>query len=121
MGATAAPGPQAQLIPNPYGDPTKLADPFSKQSYLQSKSPFENTETELQKIQEDIYKSSAGKEKDPYKEITPLDRIRSGMSNISHATEEDYVTPYSAPQTIPTNQERTHYKSLEDRFASKFK
>lgn len=108
-------------VPNPYGDPSKLATPFSQAAYLQSKTPFENAETELQRIQEEIYKNASGKERDPYKEITPLDRIKKGLSHISENSEEDYVAPYTAPQYVPTNSERTHQKSLEERFASKFK
>jgi hypothetical protein len=58
----AAPAPQAVQVPNPYGDPSKLSDPFGQASYLQGKSPFENAENELKRIQEDIYKTKVGKE-----------------------------------------------------------
>ena len=41
-------------------------------------------------------KSNGGKD-DPYKEITPLDKLRLGMSSIVTPTEEGYLNPYEAP------------------------
>jgi hypothetical protein len=55
-----------------------MADPYGKASYLTSVSPFANADDELKKLQEDIYLNKSGSREDPYKEITPLEKMRSG-------------------------------------------
>ena len=58
---------------------------------------------------------------DPYKEISPLDRIRLGLPHLT-PVEEDYIQPYDvAPIVQPYDQEKLHYKSLEERFATRYK
>lgn len=64
-------------------------------------------------------KSSGGKE-DPYREITPLDKLRLGMSSIVTPAEEGYLNPYEAPpQFLPTVVEKQ--SSLNDKLAEKYK
>jgi hypothetical protein len=82
-----------------------------------------NDDEDLKKLQENIYKGNILGEirEDPYKEITPLDRLRKGMSNISSTTEEEYLQPFDiySPQLKPSDEEK--HRALEDKLLSKFK
>jgi hypothetical protein len=51
-----------------------MADPYgNKTVFLEEKSPFENAEDELKRLQEEIYNTKGALKDDPYKEVTPLD------------------------------------------------
>ena len=80
---------------NPYQDLQKLSDPYgNKAVFLDEKTPFENAEDELKRIQEDIYNPKNLFRDDPYKEITPLDKLRRGYSTLESAPElQDYIQP----------------------------
>jgi len=49
---------------------------------LEEKSPFDNAEDELKRIQEDMFNPKYAFREDPYKEITPLDKLRRGYSTL---------------------------------------
>lgn len=117
---TTAQGAQAQPTPgiNPYGDINKLTDPYADQKqYLSAASPFDNADDELKKLQEEIYK---GKPKeDSYSSITPLDRLKLGLSSIQTPTDEEYLTPFEPGTNLNPSQDEKN-AALYDKLVAKY-
>lgn len=114
-------GPAPAPIMNPYTDVLKLSDPYgSNVGFLEQKSPLDNAEDELKRLQEEIYNPKNTFREDPYREITPLDKFRRGYSALGESWEvQDYMQPKVAERPVPNEYEST--KALEDKLASKFK
>ena len=108
---------------NPYTDILKLSDPYgNKSGFLEQKSPFDNAEDELKRLQEEIYNPKNTFREDPYREITPLEKFRRGYSAIGESWEvPDYLQPQVADRPVLKPSEFESSKALEDKLASKFK
>jgi hypothetical protein len=96
--APSAQGQQQQYL-NPYADVKTLSDPYgAKSSYLASVSPLQNADAELKQLQEDIYTRNV--KEDIYKDITPLDKLRQGLSSLSK--EDEYLPMYKPQVEAPS-------------------
>jgi hypothetical protein len=59
---------------------------------MSSVSPMANAEEELKKIQDEIFnKSSSSGKSDPFKDVTPLDKMRLGYNAITTPGDEGYL------------------------------
>jgi hypothetical protein len=107
---------------NPYTDILKLSDPYgNKVGFLEQKSPFDNAEDELKRLQEEIYNPKNTFRDDPYREITPLEKLRRGYSAIGESLEvQDYLQTQQVQRPVLNPNEFESTKALEDKLASKF-
>ena len=115
-------GPAPAPVMNPYTDILKLSDPYgNKVGFLEQKSPFDNAEDELKHLQEEIYNPKNTFRDDPYREITPLEKLRRGYSAIGESLEaQDYLQPQQVHRPVLNPNEFESIKALEDKLASKF-
>ena len=115
-------GPAPAPVMNPYTDILKLSDPYgNKVGFLEQKSPFDNAEDELKRLQEEIYNPKNTFRDDPYREITPLEKLRRGYSAIGESLEaQDYLQPQQVHRPVLNPNEFESIKALEDKLASKF-